>query len=481
MLKKIILAAPLILSISTPCLADFNSQMNKMFGSMTNVTAPTSYMDQSRGVISGGRVTVKNKIVPTQFASFQPPRIDSGCGGIDWHVGSISFISADEFVQAMRSIGANAVGYTFKLALSNLCPSCAAIMEDLRKAMAAMNSLASDSCQAAQGLLGVAGINEDSFLKGNHLEKMAETVRTELGGTQGALSWIDRITPQKSPSKELDLSDQEKMIGNVAWTVINKKASNGAKLTDSLVDGTRDMAQTIMSLTGTVIVSIGDDEKSTYNVIPVEPTITLRTLMGEPNKNSTITQLTCKSTGGEIYEQCLEVVPVEGVSIEPMIKKVRRILLGTNELAIDGLVGKFVDNSDALTAEEKAFMELSPLHSKRIRDLSIFGPRAAKIYAENAAEKIALDLTSELVFDLIKEVRTFASVSDKKIISDYLSRLEARVKELRAEELKITQSIQTDEAVSMLFDNLLKATDRSQYAKIASDIIMQEKKLKEGK
>ena len=46
------------------------AEMNKMFGSMSNVTSPTGFMDQSRGVLSGGHVVVKNKILNAENFGF---------------------------------------------------------------------------------------------------------------------------------------------------------------------------------------------------------------------------------------------------------------------------------------------------------------------------------------------------------------------------------------------------------------------------
>ena len=84
--------------------------MNQLFGSMTNTTAPGVFESQRRGVISGGSVVVRNRIMNENLVSMVPPSFQAGCGGIDMFAGSLSFVNADQFVQLLRSVAANAKG-----------------------------------------------------------------------------------------------------------------------------------------------------------------------------------------------------------------------------------------------------------------------------------------------------------------------------------------------------------------------------------
>ena len=108
------LAAAVLLGSSASQAGPLQAQMDQVFNSMTNVTAPGVYETQRRGVLTAGSVYVRNKIVDTQIAAFAPPSWKAGCGGIDFFAGSFSFINADQFVQLLRSVASNAVGYAFK-------------------------------------------------------------------------------------------------------------------------------------------------------------------------------------------------------------------------------------------------------------------------------------------------------------------------------------------------------------------------------
>ncbi|NLC22295.1 MAG: conjugal transfer protein TraH, partial [Halomonadaceae bacterium] len=72
--------------------SSLRNEMNKMFGTMSNATSPGVFETSRRGVISGGSIVARNKIMNTNIVSFQPPSFNAGCGGIDFFGGSFSFI-----------------------------------------------------------------------------------------------------------------------------------------------------------------------------------------------------------------------------------------------------------------------------------------------------------------------------------------------------------------------------------------------------
>jgi conjugative transfer pilus assembly protein TraH len=130
--------------------------MDAMFGTLTNATSPTAHLGQRRGVITGGSLVTRNRIMSTNLVSVVPPSFSAGCGGIDLYGGSFSFINLNQFVTLMRSVAANAAGYAFQLAINAMCPDCGNVMSDLQKKIQQMNQLFSNSCQLAQGVVNDA-------------------------------------------------------------------------------------------------------------------------------------------------------------------------------------------------------------------------------------------------------------------------------------------------------------------------------------
>lgn len=439
--------------------AGFEQEMNKMFGSMTNVTNPTGYMDQSRGVISGGHVVVKNKIVSAELLGFDPPRIDAGCGGVDFYGGSFSFISADEFVQLVRSIGSNAASYAFKLGLQSMCPSCASTLEDLRKTIQQVNELAANSCDAAKSIVDAVGVKSPIQIGGS-LEKsvFAGSVIGE-GGLSGAFEGFLNPNKDKSNASQGGSTTKEAM-GNIAWNVITKPGKSTKKVLSWFADGDDGLAKFIMSLTGTIVITpppAGTDSKAQATVIPYYPSISLSEIMGQAN------QTTAKVELYECSGECLTVDSHE-VDFKTMTARVREVLLGSADGSTPGIVTKFTTNQGKLGPTEIAFLEITPLHGKRLRDLSISSPTAARIYANKASEQIALELTTNLVFEVISAIKLATAQNPHPVASTFSADLDSVLTSLQVEERRIAGQFATDGSIDNLFQSLQSQTPRINWS-----------------
>ena len=133
--------------------ANLSGQMDVMFDTLINVTDPTAHLGQRRGVLDGGSVVTRARIMNESLIQVVPPSLSAGCGGIDLFAGSFSFINADQFQDLLRAIAANAAGYAFEVALQNMCKTCADTMNYLQKVVQALNQGLGNSCQLAKGLV----------------------------------------------------------------------------------------------------------------------------------------------------------------------------------------------------------------------------------------------------------------------------------------------------------------------------------------
>jgi conjugative transfer pilus assembly protein TraH len=122
-----------------PAGSGISTQMSNLFDTMLNYTAPTAHLGQRRGVLTGGSVNARNRIMNESLWHFVPPSFNAGCGGIDLFAGSFSFISAEQFQTLLRAIAANAAGYAFEVALGAMCKECLETMETLQKKIQALN------------------------------------------------------------------------------------------------------------------------------------------------------------------------------------------------------------------------------------------------------------------------------------------------------------------------------------------------------
>jgi hypothetical protein len=129
------------------------SRWTSLFNTLLNHTAPTAHLGQRRGVVTGGSLNARNRIMNESLWHFVPPSFSAGCGGIDLFAGSFSFISAEQFQNLLRAIAANAAGYAFEVALGAMCKECLETMETLQKKIQALNQGFANSCQLAKGLV----------------------------------------------------------------------------------------------------------------------------------------------------------------------------------------------------------------------------------------------------------------------------------------------------------------------------------------
>ena len=88
-------------------------------------------------------------------------------GGIDLFGGSFSFINKAQFVALLQNIGANAVGYAFKLALQSISPDIDKLLTELQDQINKINTMNINSCEAAQSLVnGIWGQFDNSIMSG---------------------------------------------------------------------------------------------------------------------------------------------------------------------------------------------------------------------------------------------------------------------------------------------------------------------------
>ncbi|EGJ5555270.1 hypothetical protein IM997_004768 [Salmonella enterica] len=222
------------------------SQMDKLFNEMSNTTPPGVYESQRRGVLAGGRFTAKTRIFDENLVSFAPPSWKAGCGGVDLFGGSLSFINADQIVQLLRAVAANAKGYAFQLALDNVFPDGAKWIENFQKKVQALNQHLGNSCQLAQGF--VNDLTSGMDLK----HKTDASITATTSGLYEDFFGSKQETSGKSPLEELKANkpdEYNKMIGNIVWKQLK---SNNANTWFQYGDNT--LLEAIMSLTGTVII-----------------------------------------------------------------------------------------------------------------------------------------------------------------------------------------------------------------------------------
>lgn len=384
-----------LMMLAPPAHADLQDEMDSLFGEMSNTTDPAVFETQRRGVISGGRYTTKAKIFDEQLIAFSPPSWKGGCGGIDMFNGSFSFISADQIVQLLRQVAANAKGYAFQIALDTVCPQCSNHIDAFQKKIQELNQYLGNSCQMAQGIVDNA---PSSF---ENLGKTTASIGATLNGAvSDFFSAREETETAKTPEEQLTNEEmiKKELQGNLVWNQLQKQNTKAW-----FRYGDDELLETMMSMTGTLIrVEPTDDG----NGSKTQPLIT------KPPKADLLRAM-LEGGNVDVYkcddDKCMAPTN-QTITLEGYGSKVEDLLLGT--ASSPGVIAKYAHNSGTLSTAEKQLVASLPAATGTIvRNLAILSEESARIFAINASNAIALNMVYTTADELFRAVSLVISQS----------------------------------------------------------------------
>lgn len=366
--------------------AGLDEEMGLLFGDMINSSAGGFYETQRRGILTGGNLTSRNKIVHPNLISFVPPGIKAGCGGIDIFAGSFSFINSEQLTQLARSVAQASVGYAFHLAIEGMCPTCSQVMQKLEKDVQYMNGLMKNSCEF--GKLIVDNTVAPALESINH--KAKDTFSSKLSTETGFISDFFAAKETKNKSQAGQLIDAGK--GPEISTNVVYKSLLGSNTKDWFRKGGSEMNNVMMSLTGTyIIVPKSDNTDIQYNYYP--PIISTRDFI----EGGSLTIYRCES------DACL--LPdgnnKQTLQVTGMRARVQKMLFGSGACSTcsGGIVRKMSnrDGQESYDAEETLFLQVStPGVAGLLHDLAD-EPGAMAMIAQRMTDVVATELTNQIV------------------------------------------------------------------------------------
>lgn len=452
-LKPIIFATAIVIASQSINAGGLQSQLDGVFGQMTNTTPPGVYESQRRGVLSGGRMTVKNKIFDEAVVGFTPPSWKAGCGGVDLFGGSFSFINAEQLVQLLRSVAANAKGYAFQLALDNVFPEASKHIESFQKKIQAMNQHLGNSCQLAQGLVNDLSSGYD--VKNKTDASLTTTSKGLFDDIFSAKQESGGETPIKSLKSNAP-ADYKKMTGNILWKEMKRNA-----LSSWFRYGDSNLAEQIMSITGTVIIGdmVNDQTGSSSGDQNTNPVITV------PGNKINLRDLI---EGGSIesyycpdQEQCYE-VKTKQISLKGMRDQILDILKGTS--SSPGVIFKYANNSGQLTPQEMAFTSNLPSGMGAIvRNLSILSYDSSVLFVDEAASAIALSISMNLIENFFKAATLSLSSSAAPNSKQALDQISESRKTIRSEYETLKSQHGDISKLLEKYKNIMENTRKQKY------------------
>lgn len=392
--------------LAGPVSANIQSQMDSMFESMSNTTAPGAYETATRGVIAGGSLKIRNQIATAPLVSFRPPSVQAGCGGIDMFAGSFSFINAQQFVQSLRSVASNAVGvasgYAFKLALKAMGPTPANVIESLQEVMQKMNEMMSNSCQLATGLVA------DTFEAFTGKRETEASAKAMISGIGDAFSSFKSSNTDggKTSEEKINEAGNDKACesyGNVLWCAMASKNTSAF-----FKYGSNQTQEIIMSMVGSVVLGPTLDDapdgkgKTRLNepVFPLDG-VDLISLI-ESTKEEKISIYSC----GSDTDTCLEPEPKE-IAFDGLAKKVESAFNGS--ASSPGIIYKWATNTGTFNNDERQIIAALQAtgFSAMIQKLSQRSEAIANGFVSEHSKLIARDA----IYSLAKSYITAARAS----------------------------------------------------------------------
>ena len=384
-----------------------DQQIDTLFSSLSNRTDPGLAMTPRRGVLAGGSLSVRNRIYEANPLSVTPPSFKAGCGGIDLYGGSFSFINGEQFITLLRSIAANAGGYAFQLGINAMCPDCGTVMTDLQKKVQQLNQMFANSCQLAQGVVndGLSAMNAQQQARLS-TASVSQGLTDVFGGWSGQGAQGDPLAQAMNGGSS---TLQKSVQGNLIWRALqSQRAESG------FLSGSPELLEWAMSVTGTLVVSepsaSADAQGMSLPVNIYPPLIDLEDfLTGSQHRDEApeITRYHCDSTASDA---CLHPQktrePFKGIRqkwLEPLI----------GPRGDTGLLRHFSTNQGSLTPEESDFLNRLPRGVAALfRNLARDDPRLARLFAEEAAEVLALEACENLFNALLIAVEDSAALTD---------------------------------------------------------------------
>lgn len=382
--------------------ATLENEMKGMFNSMINVTDGGYYKSMGRGVVAGPSVVIRNRRVRTDLINFVPPSLDAGCGGIDMFLGSFSFISGEQFVHLLQAIAANAAGYAFHLALNTMCPTCASTMQALQRVIQNLNALAGDSCKVAHAavdyLADKMGANElTREMEQGPLAGLAQAIGAQA---DAFATWLDKVN-KGTNTKKLSKDQVREVLGNIAWKVLQK---NGF-VTQAFSAGDNELAEALMSFTGTVIgYKVGDDDEFP-RIEEYASLLSAKDLLEGGGSSNALKKYSCGET-----VNCTSIT-TGAYTFKGLQHFVEETMLGAaRDAGADSFIHKLTTNTGELTANEKKLIQVAPYHMTRLRNMAVctYGSGVGSLaeYSRKAAKLIALEILQQYLRETTAAILT---------------------------------------------------------------------------
>lgn len=444
-LKAALISATLAVGVSSAA----NADMSDLFASVSTTGAQAGTTGQGSHYVSGGTARLRAERANFDIASFNPPSITSGCGGIDIYGGSFGIISKDQLVQTGRAMIQGAASYYFGLALSSICPVCENQMAKLQEMLNEMNQFTRASC--AKSTEAISGFIENqtgtspedyfddvnkassSFMSSNlgFLNSPADaqdTNENETGTIAGVAKPVADATLMGNAMYQLVAGGRQKVDGNDLNTPVVQGAQSvlfGESVTD--------IAEFLMSLTGTSVAFEDNSKPNNFGQRMLGPAFTVKEFVTGVNGSEGLKWYRCDGIGATARSQCVNPRKI-GADLVPLKAQISNIVRGTD--TEDGILVKLTDPEGP--------QELSEKQKKYVQMLNIS-------LQGNMTMKESLNISIEDMNNYLEDVMLFSVVT---LVRNELQGLSNKLEEISSQDSNEIQREQALNRISKVIEEL---------------------------
>jgi conjugative transfer pilus assembly protein TraH len=386
-----------IIMLQHTCHAGVSDDMENLFESLgggSNITSSGAYKSQSGGYYTGGSIYARIPTKSYNFANFQPPSINAGCGGIDIFMGSFSYINAEQFIKALRNVASNSVGYSFNLAMQTFVPQVYNTMQKLNDISREINNMNMNSCETVTQIMG--GMWPKSDIASKQLCQAMGTSNGKFGDWArarqdcGVGGKRNEVNSAKSEKFKHQLGDEF----NIAW-----EAMKGQRILGNLEKEGSELAEFFMSISGTIIGKKNDSiiqiihKESLAKEIELIDTL----LLGKSKSGKNADVYSCIDR-----DKCLEIKP------NALKFDVTKALVPKIENTLRNIATKMRSQEGFLTNQEKSLIENTQIPILKIIAVqNAFMVGNSIINIHEYAEPIAYDY----VLGYLEKILDFMSIN----------------------------------------------------------------------
>jgi conjugative transfer pilus assembly protein TraH len=421
-MKKLLnfLIITMVVFISIPdCFADLGNEMNKFWDKITdvsiNVNSAKAFKGQASGYYTPGSISTRVPIIQQDIVNIQGPSIKAGCGGIELFAGAFSHINVDQFINQIQSIGQNALGYAFKLALATASPMIDTINTTLQEIQDDINKFNINSCETATKIV-------DSTVDVIKAAKTQYCIDHSSGSDYDAIRVACTSESKQNSVANNSPAEERPTNINIVWQAMKQHKF------DTILG--KDVAEAFMTLTGTIIIK---NDKAPY---PVSAKVYDSEFTKALIDGGNVTIKSCSD------EECLELSNKtinlnENTAYRPRIKSM-----------LDSIENKIKNDSGALSSQEVALIGSSGIPLLRIMVNSAISKGGIFFNSDILSELVAREQMQKFVKEITNSVRasldSFEMTSKSgKMIAKMQINLEKVESYLEKEDIKLKKDTET--------------------------------------